>query len=108
MLVSLPLPCTQWHNGDLLLVRGPLAWSGQRWEEGSVASIGGTNGQLGHRGGRITEHCHWSTRVQKLHTSHRHFSGARKIFIASGLPYMKLQACLLDLPPRMHSTTHDL
>ena len=105
MLVSLPLPCTQWHNGDLLLVRGPLAWSGQRWEEGSVASIGGTNGQLGHRGGRITEHCHRSTLVQTLHRSlHQEPS---RILIASGLPYMKLQACLLDLPPRMHSTTHD-
>ena len=106
MLVSLPLPCTQWHNGDLLLVRGPLAWSGQRWEEGSVASIGGTNGQLGHRGRRITGHCHWSTRVQTLHRSlHQEPS---RILIASGLPYMKLLACLLDLPPRMHSTTHDL
>ena len=92
MLVSLPLPCTQWHNGDLLLVRGPLAWPGQRWEEGSVASIGGTNGQLGHRGRRITEHCHRSTRVQTLHRSlHQEPS---RILIASGLPYMKLQACL--------------
>ena len=99
-------PCTQWHNGDLLLVRGPLAWSGQWWEEGSVASIGGTNGQLGHRGGRITEHCHRSTRVQTLHPSlHQEPS---RILIASGLPYMKLPACLLDLPPRVHSTTHDL
>ena len=56
--------------------------------------------------GRITEHCHWSTRVQTLHPSlHQEPS---RILIASGLPYMKLQACLLDLPPRMHSSTHDL
>ena len=46
-----------------------VPWSGQWWEEGSVASIGGSNGQLGQEGRRITGHCHWSTRIQTLHRS---------------------------------------